>query len=389
MRTRKNINCLSSEELHDLRESFAGIYQLPDSNPNSFSTIAGLHGNPSPSYCIHANNGFLSWHRAYLLELENALRTIHCNVTIPYWDWSSGNTTGVPAACRESTYITRSGDTVPNPLFSGPKPSSIGGGQSNRRSDIGTTSFGDLAITAQAAMSNTLWSSFVSDINSVHGSVHVRIGGDMSSVPTAGFDPIFFLHHCNIDRLWAAWQTQNPISLPSSEANAILEPFTKPYTNTWHMGIDFENTLDWNYRYQFWCIFLPPLRWPLERVIEFPVDPWIFDSRRIAIAIKSEKMPHHSFEARAFINDPKASVKSKLGDRNFAGSLGVFGMGDSKMYMRKNQEFKMTLDITEQLRKLVKKNDKKASINLVPVFSKTKDLNIKNLPPLMVELEVE
>jgi hypothetical protein len=77
MRTRKNINCLSQDELHDLRESLAGIYQLPDTHPNSFATIAGLHGNPPPSYCIHGNNGFLSWHRAYLLELENALRTVH------------------------------------------------------------------------------------------------------------------------------------------------------------------------------------------------------------------------------------------------------------------------------------------------------------------------
>ncbi len=126
-------------------------------NPNSFAVIAGLHGNPTPSYCIHGNNGFLSWHRAYLLEIENALRTIHCEITLPYWNWSTSDTTGVPEACKDPTYINRDGDTVANPLYSGPKPASLGGGETSRRSDIDTTSFGDLASTAQTAIANTVW----------------------------------------------------------------------------------------------------------------------------------------------------------------------------------------------------------------------------------------
>lgn len=389
MRIRKNINCLSSNELHDLREAFAGIYQLSDSHPNSFATIAGLHGSPSPSYCIHANNGFFSWHRAYILELENALRTIHCNTTLPFWNWSSGNTVGVPIPCKDATYVNRDGATVSNPLFSGPKPASMGGGQTSRRSEIDTTAFGDLATTAQAAMTNTVWNNFVSDINSVHGSVHVRIGGDMSSVPTAGYDPIFYFHHCNIDRLWANWQYQNPITLPTSEANAVLEPFTRPYSNNWHMGIDFENTLDWDYQYRNWCIFLPPLRWPLERVLDFPIDPWVFDSRRIGVSLSSAMMPMHSFEVRVFANDKKASEKTKVEDRNYVGSIGVFGMGDAKMLLRKGQQFKLTLDITDQLRTLVKKNDKRASINLVPVYPQGLQMKTKEMAELMVELEVE
>ena len=38
-----------------------------------------------------------------------------------------------------------------------------------------------------------------------HGDVHVGVGGWMGSVPTAAQDPIFWLHHCNIDRLWNRW----------------------------------------------------------------------------------------------------------------------------------------------------------------------------------------
>lgn len=39
-----------------------------------------------------------------------------------------------------------------------------------------------------------------------HGSAHVSFGGFLSSIPTAARDPLFFLLHCNVDRLWAKWQ---------------------------------------------------------------------------------------------------------------------------------------------------------------------------------------
>ncbi len=40
-----------------------------------------------------------------------------------------------------------------------------------------------------------------------HGDVHVLVGGSglMSSFGTAALDPIFWLHHCNLDRLWERW----------------------------------------------------------------------------------------------------------------------------------------------------------------------------------------
>jgi tyrosinase len=32
----------------------------------------------------------------------------------------------------------------------------------------------------------------------------------MTHVPVAAFDPIFWVHHCNVDRLLAIWQTLFP-----------------------------------------------------------------------------------------------------------------------------------------------------------------------------------
>ena len=123
MKRRKNINCLSTNELHNLREALTAIYQLPANNQNSYALIAGLHGDPQPHHCIHNNTGFLSWHRKYLIAMEDALRTIHNTVTLPYWNWSSGNTTGVPAACRNPTYVDRTGATHTQPTLQCPKTS--------------------------------------------------------------------------------------------------------------------------------------------------------------------------------------------------------------------------------------------------------------------------
>ncbi|HKO08858.1 MAG TPA: tyrosinase family protein, partial [Alphaproteobacteria bacterium] len=45
----------------------------------------------------------------------------------------------------------------------------------------------------------------------LHGNVHVWVGNNqgMASVPWAANDPIFWMHHCNIDRLWASWNKGN------------------------------------------------------------------------------------------------------------------------------------------------------------------------------------
>lgn len=390
MRVRKNIECLSTSELHDLREAFAGIYLLPESNPKSFARIAGLHGLPSPSYCNHSGTGgFLSWHRAYLLELENALREIKCDVTIPFWDYNSTSSKGIPEPCKSPTYVNRSGATVDNPLYKGPIAPSAGGGFTTRRADINTVSFEDLAISANANQSTLTFNSYAGTLNGIHGSVHIRFSGSMSSVSTAAFDPIFFFHHANVDRLWANWQSSIGGSTPSSELNSILQPFPKPFSNTWHTGIDFQNVSDWDYRYQNWCFMIPPFIWPELRLLRIPIDPWIFDARKINLVMTSKSMLMQSLEIRVFVNDPKANEETKLvGNENFAGSFGLFGMGKAhghSVHGDSPQKFK--LDISDTIHKLVNKRNKEVTLNLVPITASLKPFNPKNAENLEIEIE--
>ena len=323
LHSRRNINCLGSEALHDLREALARMQALPAADEHSFAALAGLHGNPG-NFCRHGAPGFLTWHRAYMYYFERALRCIDSDVTLPFWDWSSGPTTGVPAACADPTYVNRQGQVVPNPLYAGPLP---GGGSTARRADIATTTFGDIATAAQSALTGSAdFASFQSALNGPHGSVHVRTGGHMGSVPLAAYDPIFYLHHCNVDRLWARWQQSHPGPLPATEAADLLDPFRLPYSNTLRPGADFADIAALGYRYLNFCFILPPIRvWEVIRIDR--IDPWWLDQGRSArLAVRSRKLPRLSAELRVFVDAADATAETATAHNpNLAGTIGLFG----------------------------------------------------------------
>ncbi|KAI8635668.1 tyrosinase [Xylariaceae sp. FL1651] len=120
------------------------VIQTTDTNErDSFFRIAGFHGMPfrgagwgNPSwwggYCNHGNVLFPTWHRAYLVRLENALRAVtgYDDITLPYWNEtsSSARRNGIPTIfLRKNVTIPRSvtkelgkgnNVTIANPLRS-------------------------------------------------------------------------------------------------------------------------------------------------------------------------------------------------------------------------------------------------------------------------------
>ncbi len=391
IRYRRNINCLTSEQLHDLREAYQALYDMPEAAGESYATIAGIHGLPSPTWCDHGAPGFLTWHRAYMKAFEKALQCVNSNVMLPFWDWSSGPTTGVPPACASATYVNRNGDTVPNPLYSGPISSAAGGGATARRPDIATTSFAGAATSAQSAMSSATFNSFQNALNGPHGSVHVTTGGQMGSVPRAGFDPIFYLHHSNVDRLWWNWQQTHPgVTMPANEASHDLDPFNKPYSTDWFNGADMESTDDLGYRYSNWCIFIPPFRiWDLVAV---KIDPWMIRSLRGArLVIRSSRMAAETVEFRVFINQSRASHRSKVDDNAaFAGSVAAFGMGEMAMESKSTSEsFDLEINVTEQVRSCLADDPEELKLKIVALDTNGEAVEADRLEVDDVELIFE
>jgi len=123
----------SGEDRSKLIRAFRGIQALSPDDPKSFFHLAGLHGLPfrGPGekdqewwggYCWHGSALFPTWHRIYILYLENALRSIpRCqDVTLPFWDELANlESTGEPVIPSVLTSPTFELDgRTDNPLYS-------------------------------------------------------------------------------------------------------------------------------------------------------------------------------------------------------------------------------------------------------------------------------
>ena len=60
----------------------------------TFGPLVYIHGDPS--HQLHTTQRLLPWHRIYLLKFEQALRAIHPDVTLPYWDWTKPSEQAIP-----------------------------------------------------------------------------------------------------------------------------------------------------------------------------------------------------------------------------------------------------------------------------------------------------
>jgi len=204
VRVRKNANTLTAGERDRFVAAFA---QLNNQGLGRFADFRDMHTDLSDPEA-HRNPGFLPWHRAYLLDLERELQAIDPSVTLPYWRFDQ------PAPnifTREFLGVSNALGTV---QFSAANPLRFwvtdGVPGINRRPFFSTTSapFG-LRTEVQTLALGTRYRLFRSMEGNPHGSAHTSFDGSISSIGTAARDPLFFLLHCNVDRLWAKWQRQN------------------------------------------------------------------------------------------------------------------------------------------------------------------------------------
>jgi len=150
-------------------------------------------------------NFFLPWHRMYVYFFERIVRKVSGNAsfTLPYWNYSvSGPLHGVmPPEFRMPT------DQVFSSLFMKIRNDGVNEGQpidKNRPSDYLSLDALDQCTYAP----NGAEPGFCMKLDfPLHGRIHVLVGkvNNMGDVPTAANDPVFWIHHCNIDRLWESW----------------------------------------------------------------------------------------------------------------------------------------------------------------------------------------
>jgi hypothetical protein len=187
----------------------------------------------SPVNIGHQNAGFGPWHRYFLRRLELALQAVDPTVMLPYWDWTdpvgtqnvlfqdnflgpNGGPGGIGGGTVQSGYFAFNAPGALPPWWPAGFPGwrirpslEDGNGTTLRRF---LSSFASLPDQADVnnAMGKTLYESageFRPTLESspLHNYIHNWVGGHMGGGASPN-DPIFFMHHCNIDRLWAMWQ---------------------------------------------------------------------------------------------------------------------------------------------------------------------------------------
>lgn len=170
-------------------------------------------GNQSFSYDL-----FLPWHRAFLLYWERVAIAENPDAVLPWWDWTSAisHQSGIPAS-----FATGSG-----PLDSGPVPAALRTSPNRTSRDPSDPSELPTGATIEGILALPSFTDFTAQVQNQHDAVHGWVGGDMGIVATSAFDPIFWSHHCMIDRLWYLWQVRHGINnIPASYLNKTLAPW--------------------------------------------------------------------------------------------------------------------------------------------------------------------
>lgn len=307
IKIRKNITALTDEELANFRAAIQALKDLPDTDERNYTNQATIHG----TNCRHNSELFLPWHRAYLYRFELLLQEQVPGVTLPYWDWV--NTREIPAA-----YLANAANPLFNPNRTPGPPSMLP--EPVDQDDIQNLpdflDFGGAPVATASPGDLELRN---------HNGIHGWVGGDMGSVPTAGFDPLFWALHGNIDRLWAEWQTTHAGG--PSVPDHILEPFNMAISQTAsvrdlgydYAGLDSTFVLDNTVgcaNFRSGDADLP--EYVLRR-----------GCKKAKICLLNVQYPKESYSIRVYINLPEADATTETrGNPNYAGSFSAFGHGE-------------------------------------------------------------
>ncbi|MFD7030750.1 tyrosinase family protein [Streptomyces sp. NPDC059917] len=193
----------------------------------------------------HRSPSFLPWHRRFLIEFETALQRIDPTVALPYWDWTADRTSRSSLWAADflgGTGRARDGQVMDGPFaYAGGKwPVNVRvDGRSYLRRALGT-GVAELPTKAEvdsvlamsvydAAPWNSASNGFRNNLEgwrgvNLHNRVHVWVGGQMGTGVSPN-DPVFWMHHAYVDKLWAEWQAKHPQSpyLPAAGTPDVVD----------------------------------------------------------------------------------------------------------------------------------------------------------------------
>ncbi len=212
----------------------------------SRNPITGALTNPG---WAHFHSAFFPWHREMLYQFEELIRSIpgYDDVTIPYWDWTRDQDAGTAPIPNHGypfhhEFIGVDGDDADNdhvkrepgaptspypyafdpedwPIRSDANPATFSRAFAER-TDAPNLPDNDSIVTGvgssfRNAIAAGNYETLKDDSEDIHNLVHRWVGGNMITGGSPN-DPVFYLHHAAIDRMWSIWLDKNP-TLPKYE----------------------------------------------------------------------------------------------------------------------------------------------------------------------------
>jgi tyrosinase len=215
-RVRRDVQSLSASDSFFAKygQAVQAMHQLPASDPRNWRNQALIHIN----HCPHGEQDFVHWHRHYILNFERICGQLigDANFALAYWNWSSRRGV-IPDPFYDLNFLNvqfwqdpsnaQSDNWSPFPVTTvGTR--GLAKGQGLQDDSNAGADFTQDAI--DGIQQQTIFEIFTAQVEgSPHNNGHVvsgRPNGHMID-GVSSLDPIFWLHHCNIDRIWAEWQT--------------------------------------------------------------------------------------------------------------------------------------------------------------------------------------
>ena len=368
--TRRDLATLAPNDpiIETYRAAVAAMKALPASDPRNWNQQAEIHFN----FCPHSNWFFLPWHRAYLLYFEQICRelTREKSFALPYWNWTCNRT--LPESFLNNGT---------NPLF---QPGRTGNPPAALPDDIVGPPVMDaildesnfLIFGSSPAAGQRDFAGYGPLEGTPHNFVHGFVGGVMSSFRSPR-DPIFWMHHNMIERVWWEWNVvrgfantndpawtnfefnanfvdRNGNSVDTSVGAMLLAPLLSyrfddsPITSCGPViGRRTRGEMDRSALRRLLKEGAPTSLRPLrtfvgEGAVDVPVgtaasqvlrvrDPAVSadiplgpDVRVLLRAIDVRQPPDEDFFVRVFINLPSANGDTPTSDPHFAGSFAFF-----------------------------------------------------------------
>ena len=389
--TRQNVNKMPKADLDRFVAALKKMMENEHGDGSSeFARVAGYHGWPD-RYCAHGIETFPGWHRGYLIEFELALQQADKTlggdgrIGMPYWDWSEvqdGNGPVLPPVIREHFSEMPEGLVPRTDPKTGatirlyergysqiyPDDQIRDTMQSSRVRQEMYESLTQVTHWQHASGSNTRGTS----VEDSHNSMHVAIGWPMTSTQFAAFHPVFWMHHCNVDRnyegfLVAEGHDESQLEFEAHQANRTdrwgvqmpnrysdpLVPFKHPASGADLVPADTFSTAGLGYMYDE-----VPAR-PNARMQEMPsyaafvgLKPFAFrdDSQTVHVfCIPTGGTP--VFDAADTALKEKLPALRKLDA--YAGSASIFGgRMDECENCNAREPFNLTVQLNDALRRL-------------------------------------